>query len=274
MPDDTNAQGFQIGGEPGDLFAGAADYYAQYRRPIPDAIVSFLVNQCGLDRSGRLLDVGCGTGQTCIPLAPYFAETTAIDADRAMIETARKSNSKTNIQWTQMRAEEMTSDLGSFRMVIFGASFHWMDRLRVSEIVYELLELGGWLVISCPSELRSGTAPWEKEIQTVLTEEIGPQRRAGGGIYQQGELHQDILQQSSFRTCQITSIAINESWSIEEISGYLLSTSYASPAVLKEKQERLLHTLRRRLLALNPAGQFSKDTTHTVISAQKASATS
>jgi 2-polyprenyl-3-methyl-5-hydroxy-6-metoxy-1,4-benzoquinol methylase len=84
MNEHLNSRGFQIGGSSDDLFESAARYYAEYRRPYPAVVVNHLVSEFGLDGSGRLLDVGCGTGQVFQVLGRSFAEITAIDPNKEM----------------------------------------------------------------------------------------------------------------------------------------------------------------------------------------------
>ena len=53
-----------------------------------------------------------------------------------------------NIRWVRALAEQIGSlDLGTFRLVTFGQSFHWTDEATVAEIVYDLLEPGGALAL-------------------------------------------------------------------------------------------------------------------------------
>ncbi len=87
-------RGFQAGGSPGDLFRAAAEDYARFRRPYPLPVVSHLVDRFGLDGKGRLLDVGCGTGQVFETLAHRFEETVALDADAEMVHHARRRASE------------------------------------------------------------------------------------------------------------------------------------------------------------------------------------
>jgi SAM-dependent methyltransferase len=272
MPDNAEQQGFQIGGERDDLFSSAASYYAKFRRACPPIAVSYLVEQFGLDGRGRMLDVGCGTGQVFQPLAKYFAEIVAIDADHGMVDYALKCAhdlDPARVKVVQMRAEEIDEKLGSFRVVIFGSSFHWMDRERVSDRVYEILEPGGYLVLLCPGEIHSGTTPWEMTVREVLKEWLGPERRAGSGVYRQSELHQHILERTRFKNLRITNIPVRERSSIDQLVGYLFSTSYASPAVLGENKEGFEQTIRQRLLQLRSDGQFEKVVEYTIISAQR-----
>ena len=48
-----------------------------------------------------------------------------------------------NVDWVHLRAEELPGDLGTFRVVTFAQSFHWMQRERVAATVREMLEPGG-----------------------------------------------------------------------------------------------------------------------------------
>jgi hypothetical protein len=52
----------------GGLFAGAAGFYARYRPGYPAELVAEVVRRFALTGAGRLLDLGCGTGQLTIPL--------------------------------------------------------------------------------------------------------------------------------------------------------------------------------------------------------------
>src|SRR5688500_208555 len=135
------SNGFQVGGERADLFRSTADDYARYRRPYPRAVVDYLITRCRLSGCGRLLDAGCGTGQVFQVIAQYFGEVVAIDSDLEMVAYARKTAGALglmNVVVRQLDAEEFEADSGSLRMAIFGASFHWMDRPRVGEKIYDL----------------------------------------------------------------------------------------------------------------------------------------
>jgi len=49
------------------LFQGAAAYYSRFRPEYPAASLDWIVSEFGLCGMGRLLDVGCGTGQASVP---------------------------------------------------------------------------------------------------------------------------------------------------------------------------------------------------------------
>ncbi len=56
------------------LYAGSAPFYSVGRVPFPPELADRLGEALGDDRSGRLLDVGCGPGSLTLLLAPRFAE--------------------------------------------------------------------------------------------------------------------------------------------------------------------------------------------------------
>src|SRR6185295_17311169 len=116
------------------LFAGTAWHYARYRPGYPKAFVDDLVTGLSLDGRRRLLDLGCGTGQLTIPLAPHVAEAVGMDPEPEMLTEAAKSARSagiTNVTWAQGNSADLPGDFGRFLLVIMGRSFHWMDREQV-----------------------------------------------------------------------------------------------------------------------------------------------
>jgi hypothetical protein len=144
-----------------------------------------------------------------------------------------------------------------------------MDRQCVGNLVYDRLDPGGHLVVLSPGGIHSGTTDWETEIRVVLEEWLGPERRAGQGVYRAGERHGDALRKTRFREVEETDIYVQEQWSIDQIVGYLFSTSYASQAVLGNKAESFERSVRERLLRLRPDGCFEKKAEYTAICATR-----
>ena len=174
------------------LYAGAAQYYLAGRMPYPDELGAVLAESLGLDGTGRLLDVGCGPGSLTLLLAPYFAAAVGIDASSGMIASARAHAERaglTSVDWRRMRAEEMTAELGVFRLVTFAQSFHWVDRPKVARLVRTVLEPAGTCVIVHATTHQGAPGehplplprPPRADIDLLIGDYLGSVRRAGRG---------------------------------------------------------------------------------------------
>ncbi len=174
------------------LYAGSAQYYATGRMPYPAEVVAALGGALDLDGHARLLDVGCGPGSLTLLLAALFEQAVGIDADGDMIAAAAEAAIRAgveNVQWRQLRAEDLPAGLGMFRVVSFAQSFHWTDRPRVARLVRGMLDPDGVFVlvgatthegVPGDDELPHRRPP-RAEIATLVADWLGPTRRAGRG---------------------------------------------------------------------------------------------
>ena len=108
------------------LYAGSAQYYAIGRVGYPTALADALAEHLRLDGTGRLLDVGCGPGNFTLLLGPWFEQVIGVDADRDMLAVAARQATAAgiaNVNWLQLRAEELPADLGRFEVISFAQSF-------------------------------------------------------------------------------------------------------------------------------------------------------
>jgi SAM-dependent methyltransferase len=172
------------------LYEGSAAYYSDGRMAYPARLAEVIREQTSGDRiGGRLLDVGCGPGSLTLLLAPHFTEVVGVDADPGMIAEARGRTTVDNVTWRQVRAEELPADLGSFDVVTFAQSFHWMDQPLVAERVHGMLNPGGFWVhvfatthqgVPGDDPLPRPRPPWDA-VEALVAEYLGPVRRAGQG---------------------------------------------------------------------------------------------
>lgn len=249
-----------------DLFAGTASYYARYRPPYPDEFFRHVVARFGLDGTGRLLDVGCGTGQLAIPFASHFADAAGLDPDLAMLaEAARVARQAgvTNARWIQGRDEELerlSEEIGRVRLATFGRAFHWVDQAATLRALDRLIEPGGGVVIAADGErIWHVDGDWQHATQAVIRRWLGDVRRAGSGIYAVRHApFAETLAASAFSRVECYSITVERFPTIDEIVGYLYSTSFCSHFVLGDKRAGFEADLRATLEALNPAGRFSE----------------
>ena len=258
------------------LFAGTSGYYARYRPPYPDQIFRSVADAFQLDGSGRLLDVGCGPGTFAIPLSRYFSEAVGIDASPDMIREAEmqgRLRDALHVQWRVLPAEEISPDLGTFRLVSIASAFHWMNRDLVLARCSEVLQPGGGLVITGGvSSWWESEVPWHKAVIDVIKAWLGPDRRTTEGLYSvvEYERFEAALDRSDFQVFEHTEIPYTHIWDTDSVIGFLYSTSFANQSLLGARTVGFEDELRQVLDDLSPDGGFQEVITFDYILARKA----
>jgi SAM-dependent methyltransferase len=254
------------------LYAGSAAYYARGRVAYPQALPDLLAAELGLDGSGRLLDVGCGPGSLTLLLAPLVAQAIGIDADPDMIAEAERlaiGASVRNVSWYLLRAEDLPAGLGTFRLVTFAQSFHWMDRRRVAAAVHAMLESGGTCVhmhatthegVDTSSSLPHPQPP-RAAIADLVRRYLGPQRRAGQGILPVGTPggEDDAYRAAGFtgpRRLDLPAVVVERT--ADQVVAAVLSLSGSAPHLFGTRLVAFEADLRRLLHDTSPTGIFSQ----------------
>lgn len=249
-----------------DLFAGTAHYYARYRPGYPDTFFQHVIARFGLDRTARVLDLGCGTGQLAIPLAPHVHEVVGMDPEPEMLAEAAAQADRAavrNVRWVRgsdRDLERLEDDLGIFRAVTMGRSFHWMDREATLHTLTGMLEpAGGVVVVSDTERIWDVEGWWQETVQKTITHWLGSVRRAGSGTRTVFERFEDVFARSPFRNVEVYHELLHRTVTADELIGYLYSTSFCSPAVLGDNRAAFEADLRQRLHALSPTDVFDED---------------
>ena len=252
------------------LYKGSAPYYLRGRPPYSRALRATLAAECRLDGTGRLLDVGCGPGVLALELAPVVAEVVGLDPDPDMLAEAAghaRESGVVNVRWVQGLAEQVQDlDLGGFRLVTFGQSFHRTDRERVAEAVYDLLEPGGSIAMVAhtahdrPVPSGPGYPPIpHEEIESLIVKYLGPRRRSGQG-YQGLPIDgwEDALGRTRFGTSRQL-YAEGRPDIVQDADGVLanfLSMSWAAPHLFGARLHSFEADLRQLLAERSPSGLF------------------
>jgi ubiquinone/menaquinone biosynthesis C-methylase UbiE len=264
------------------LFAGTAAYYARYRPAYQVEVIDYLRNAFRLRAGSKVLDLGSGSGQLALPLARAGCRVWAVDNDSAMVAEGQRQQALTltgsmEVHWITGRAEELrAADLPPIRLCTMGASFHWMDRELVLRFLNEIVEAdGGVALVSGSTSIWSRSSAiegeWLEVTRQVITEFLGPRRRAGTGTYDHPTLtHEQVLAGSAFSALELRRFTSSRRLSVDDVIGLQLSTSYASPSLLGERLPAFRAELSHRLLEIMPDKGFETVEHTDVILARRA----
>jgi SAM-dependent methyltransferase len=242
------------------IYEGTAWYYSRYRPKYPPSLVTVLRDQFQLDGTGRLLDLGCGPGPVAIALAHLFAEVVAMDPDdgmRAEGERIARERGIANIQWRFGGSKDLSPALGQFRLVTMGNSFHWMDRARTLDELYDLVTVGGGIAVvgeGAPIP-RPPPTRWRAAINTVLARYL-PERHLAWedpGPPPE-ERHEAYIARSRFKDVISYQESFDVEWTIDSMLGNLYSMSFCSRRVLGDRVDAFERDIRAAILAVEPSG--------------------
>ncbi|CAM3023550.1 methyltransferase domain-containing protein [Sporolactobacillus spathodeae] len=240
-----------------EVYDGTAYYYLKYRGQYSKQLIRMIADICHLNGSGRLLDLGCGTGKLTFPLIPYFKESIGIDISSDMLQKAESQAELLGLSlssWVRMQSEDLDPASGPYQLITSGDAFHWMDREKVLSLSYQLLAPGGALALVGQGHMLGNHSElWQQTVQTVITEWFGD--KAGRPVEVQ-ESHEHLLARSAFKKIQSGNIYTTRKRDIHSIIGYLYSTSGCHKEYLGNKAPQFERELTERLKEINPDGVF------------------
>jgi SAM-dependent methyltransferase len=234
----------------------------------PTALADALADQLRLDGTGRLLDVGCGPGKFTLLLAPWFEQAIGVDADREMLAEAAQAKIE-NVQWQQLRAEDLPAGLGSFRVISFAQSFHWMDQPRVARTALSMLDDDGFCVhvdARTHQGVESDAAlphprPPRAAIDELVERYLGPIDRTGKGLLraERADREADVWRAAGF--CGPQQIEVPGeivARTSDQIVAAIFSLSSSTPYLFGDSREAFEADLRKLLHEANSSDLFSE----------------
>ncbi len=252
-----------------DLFKGTAPYYSRYRPGYPDAMISAVVSRFGLDGTGKLLDLGCGTGQLLLPLAPHVQTAIGMDPEPEMLSEAARVADEAGIENVDffeggsLDLQRYRNRLDGLRLTTMGRAFHWMDSDATLRALGSLTVPGGGVVLCGEScDIWDSQRDWQLAVRDVIQRWLGSDRRAGSGTYKAATSYEpwsDVLARSPFKRFEVLRTEYTRQLDLDGVVGFLYSTSFASPRVLGDRQTGFERDLRDNLTDIAANGLFEED---------------
>jgi SAM-dependent methyltransferase len=154
--------------EPRRFQAAARHYYA---RPLySPKIFERVAEICGLTQDDRIMDLGSGPGILSLALAPWVGSVVAVDPEPNMLAALEEHPGAfaDKITMIEGSSNDLGPHFGTFKLVVMGRSFHWMDRVETVKRFDEIIEPGGAVVIFDTSAVRGADNRWGVEYRKLL----------------------------------------------------------------------------------------------------------
>jgi ubiquinone/menaquinone biosynthesis C-methylase UbiE len=197
-----------------------AERYALYRPYFHPLVIKKIRNHLGVQNLvDRVLDIGCGTGQSTVALKETAHSVIGVDISTDMLQLAER---KPGIQYIQSAAEDLgTLESDSFDLLTTSLAFHWFDQNKFFSEANRLLKSKAWLVIynnGFTGQMNGNTEfnLWFKKV--YLTRYSTPPRNSV-------PLTQESAKELSFQFAHQDEYKNEWQFTAEELSAYLTTQS-------------------------------------------------
>jgi SAM-dependent methyltransferase len=250
-------------------FRSAARHYLPGRQPYASRLIRRVADLVGLGPEARVLDLGCGPGMLAGAFAPFALAVVAMDPEPEMLRIAERVFAARNITYRQGGSEELPGDLGHFRLVTMGRSFHWMDRAETLRRLDRMLVPGGAVALF---DARSATGPagtWGERYAALVrsyagSDEERPHRRSPEWLG-----HEFVLVDSPFSSVEAISVFEPHEVSAAMLIDRAFSRSSSAPERVGAAAEGLVRDIEALVAAVAPDGRLHELVVSTALIARR-----
>lgn len=109
-------------------FNQVALLYDQVRPGYPEALFDDVVSLSEITPDGRILEIGCGTGQATVPFARRGYRILCIELGENIATVAQKNLATyPQVEVRNIAFEDWVTEENAFDLVISATAFHWLD---------------------------------------------------------------------------------------------------------------------------------------------------
>jgi SAM-dependent methyltransferase len=161
-------------------FDSAASLYDEVRPGYPDELFDDIVSLSGIPPAGRILEIGCGTGQATVPFARRGYHILCIELGENLATVARRNLEGYPLAEVRTGAfEEWPLQQGAFDLAISATAFHWLDPAVAYSKTARALREGGSLALFWNVHVQSDASEgFFEEVQRIYEREapeiVGP----------------------------------------------------------------------------------------------------
>jgi SAM-dependent methyltransferase len=151
-------------------FEEIADLYNQARPGYPDQMIQDVIELSGIDKSGNILEIGCGPGNATLAFARRGYHILAIELGQRLSDLAKKNcQLYPGVKIVNSSFEEWPLQENSFDLAISADAFHWIEPVIGYPKVAQALKDTGSAVFFWNIPVDPKTE-WSKEIDKIYKE--------------------------------------------------------------------------------------------------------
>jgi SAM-dependent methyltransferase len=236
------------------IHPGRAALYSRYRRGYPSELIRRL-RRFGGDGEGRLLDLGCGTGQLLLQLASSFEQTVGVDPEPDMLQEAERAARErkiTNAQWLEGSSrdlEQLRPALGWFDLVTIGTAFHFMESRATLAALQEISAAVAIAYVGSPMWLHPD--PWAQALRGVLEARLGPLEDHDFTV-EAFAIAEATMRDLGYHDIERWEQRYEETIDIDFVVGHILSATSTEQIPLSQKRE-FANEVRSAITAASPS---------------------
>ncbi|HEX4270307.1 MAG TPA: methyltransferase domain-containing protein [Rhizomicrobium sp.] len=241
-------------------FKSTVAYYQRHRLAYPDRLIARVAALAGLRPGNSVLDLGAGTGMLAVGFAKAGMTVTAMDPEPDMLAVCQEAAQAAGVTVAlrQGGSADLTPDMGPFRLVTMGRSFHWMDRAATLAMLEQIVTPDGGVALFHDAHPPVPDNGWFKVMCDVQdrfgrgTERHIRERRGGHSRYE------PFLLASQFTQLDGLSVTVRHAVTVDELVGRAFSMSTCSREKLGNRAEEFAAALSAALRELSPGGTFTE----------------
>lgn len=226
-------------------FRSAASAYLQGRAAYAPALFRRIVQLCRLDRSHRVMDLGCGPGPIAVALAPFVGEVVGIDPEPEMLKAAAENaaGAGVDIKLIEGSSYDLGPHLGRFRLTTMGRSFHWMDRPGTLKQLDAMIDPGGAVALLHDEHPAVPDNAWYERFQEITRPYA--EGSAAKRIRSEGWIrHEAVLLDSPFSHLEQVAVIERRATSVDALAMRMWSMSSLDRARLGARADDLEREMR------------------------------
>jgi SAM-dependent methyltransferase len=222
--------------------------YDRARPGYPEALFDDMVMLSGLPPAGRILEIGCGTGQATLPLAQRGYRMLCIELGANLAALARRNVAAyplVNIQTETFEAWQLEAE--AFDLAFSATAFHWIDPTISYQKTAQALKPSGAIALFWHLHVQSEASQgFFEEVEQIYRQQVPEQEEKYGQLLWPHEIKEPVKAEME-QTGLFRDVAVcRYHWDVTyDAASYLrLLDTYSNHRILEShRHDRLFHDI-------------------------------